>query len=105
MTELSSCNFGRKRWYLAEDVDKRMQELEEETRRHLRAADDDISKRAERELNLLKEMREVKIENARLKAREAELQTLKDQLRALLRPTEACVPSDNETGSPAGDAG
>lgn len=85
MTELNSCNFGRKRWYLADDVDKRIQELEEETRRHLRAADADISKRAERELNLLKEMREVKTENARLKACEVELLTLKDQLLALLK--------------------
>ena len=84
MTELSSYNFGRKRWYLADDVDKRIQELEEETRNHLRAADKDISERAERELNLLKEMREVKIENARLKSCEAELHALKDQLRALL---------------------
>ena len=84
MTELSSCNFGRKRWYLADDVDKHIQELEEETRLHLRAADKDISERAARELDLLKEMREVKIENARLKACEAELQALKDQLRTLL---------------------
>ena len=90
MTELSSCNFGRKRWYLADDVDKRIQELEEETRLHLRAADKDISERAARELDLLKEMREVKIENARLKACEAELQALKDQLRTLLGLPEKC---------------
>lgn len=90
MTELSSCNFGRKRWYLADDVDKRIQELEEETRLHLCAADKDISERAARELDLLKEMREVKIENARLKACEAELQALKDQLRTLLGLPEKC---------------
>ena len=90
MTELSSYNFGRKRWYLADDVDKRIQELEEETRNHLRAADKDISERAERELNLLKEMREVKVENARLKSCEAELHALKDQLRALLGLPEKC---------------
>ncbi len=90
MTELSSYNFGRKRWYLADDVDKRIQELEEETRLHLRAAGKDISERAARELDLLKEVREVKLENARLKACETELQSLKDQLHALLGLPEKC---------------